>query len=166
MTVTITLEVAGDDHTFAFETAMIDTVSSTVNTDVTQTVMPGSGPGGNIGNDFNGVVKIISVTGLLMSTTTSVVTGTDAPQITSIKQMKYWLEALQNGAQVVKAFTSNYDEYTVSSSSQNPGFVVDGAIIPAEFTPTKIYVTSFSATEEEANPDSMPFSLQFYVAYI
>jgi len=164
--VTITIEVGANDHTFTFETAMIDSISSTITSDVTQTVMPGSGPAANIGNDFNGSNKMISITGILYSSETTVVTGTNAPQITSIKQMKYWLEALQNGLQTAKAFTSNYEDLSVESSSIPTAANVEGAIIPATLNVTKIYVTNFSFTEEEASPDKQPFSLSLYVAYI
>ena len=164
--VSITADVNGKDHVFTFEQSMIEEVSSTTNSDVSQTVMPGSGPGSNVGNDFNGVNKIINVSGRLMSTEASVVTGIDAPQITSVKQMKMWLEALQNGAQIAKAFNSNYEDVSVLNSSVPTEPNVEGQIIPATLAQTKIYVMSFSFAEVEGIPDKFDFSLQLFVTSI
>ena len=161
--VTIQNTVSGNVHTFTFADGMVQTISGGPNTDTEDVDMPQSGPGAAYSIDINGVKKELVVNGTLFPTDTTRVTGVGAPTITTILQMKYWLEALQSATQSPKVFTSNYESYMLVNSSGTT--TIDGVQIPGNWVATKVYVKSFSFDENVENSiDGRKFTLVLRLA--
>jgi len=151
---------------FTFKEGMINNVNSTINTDIEQNIMPSLGPASNQGYDFNGCNKVITITGQLFDTTSTV---SSTQNIRDKKIMKYWLEALQDGAQEATTFISNYEEYSVEGSgTTNMTDSVSGEtiVLPASFATTKVYKSKVTFDDESGNPELIPFTLDLWVAAI
>ena len=158
--------ISNGTETFTFPQGMIDKISSDNSTELDQNVMPSSGPMSNQGFDFSGVVKTISINGKLFDTTTSV---TDVNNIRSMKIMKYWLEALQNGFQSEPTiFSSNLEELSVESGFGTTEMEdsVSGTTVTlnAVFIVTKVYKAKLTVDDEAGNVEEIPFTLELWVA--
>ena len=104
-------------QTFTFGDGEVDKITSKVNSNPDTDAMPGSPPGDAIIFDFNGAVKVITVTGALLNSDSSLVTGGTTPTVDTKEKQKRWLEALQDGFQNILDFSSNNDQYTYSGSN-------------------------------------------------
>lgn len=158
------VSITNDGETFTFKQGMIEKINTTITTDIDENIIPASGPSSNFGIDINGVVKKIDIDGVLFDTDSSV---SNTQNIRDKKVMKRWLEALQNGAQTSKSFTSNYENKSVKGSGDTYTITdsVSGSeiTIQAEFVDTKVFVTNATFDEENANPEQIMFSLTLWV---
>ena len=165
----MSVTISNGIETFTFVQGMIDKVSSDIMTELDQNVMPSSGPMSNQGYDFNGVSKVITISGNLFDATSSVVSG-GTNNIRSMKIMKYWLEALQNGSQTTTTFSSNLEEYSIESgfSTTDLPDTVSGVDVTlnAKFILTKVYKSKATFDDEAGNPELIPFTLDLWVAGI
>lgn len=182
------ITIVNDTHTFTFPEFSVKTITPDIVTSPEFSLMPSAGPMQTINNDVNGTMKTITINGeLIDSTTPNLVVSGDAhsPYTLTREQMKFWLESLQNGLQNAKLFTSNLESYSVSNtgvvyvdsngkmSTSNTGptagydadFDYTTCVpIPALFTPTKIYATKLSVTEDSNNPSALVFTLTMSVS--
>lgn len=150
------------DQIFSFKSGFISTYETAFEMNVNQIVNPLSGPMRNIGNDFNGIGKTISINGVLYDESESVVSNNT---IKTIKQMKYWLESLTSGFQIRPCeFNSTEDEYSLSTGSQTT--VIEGVEIPGSWEKTKGYIINltFGDTNESQGVMMKTFSLTLWVA--
>ena len=153
---------------FTFAPGMIISIRTNFETGVDQQKMPVSGPMNNQGIDIDGSAKTITITGDFIDTDTSV---TDVNNIRSKDIMKYWFESFLCGIQtpvVFYAYRDAYSAYTPSATGANFPIVdpISGATIslPATFVQTKVYVIGFSADDNEADLEKVPFVLTLWVA--
>ena len=159
----VTLTYAGSEgtpYTFTFNPGDVDKITSTITTELDVIAIPLTGPMQNFIYDFEGVKKMITVTGKLTLATSSRISPTYT--VTSILNQKQWLESICNGAQNnAITFVSNYEKYSVSSDvSNNPPYFSDAPTGSSALNvPTTVKITKLDFTEEEANPDQLPFIL-------
>lgn len=149
---------------FTFEDGMIDSVqtSITVN-EPDENIIPGSGPMGNEVYDFGGATKTISVRGKLYDAQNGTVTS--ATTITTILQMKYWLESLISAAQAAKSWTSPLDQYSLLDGTGTT--TIDSASIPGTWVTTKVYVMGLEYPDDTDHVgNQLPFTLTLKVAGI
>lgn len=161
MTITIKRTVNGNVHTFTFPKGMVDDLSVSISNEPDKIVMPAQGPAGNIGNDFNGVEKTITMQINIVDCESSVVSGTNAPNIQTIDQIKYWLESLCDGFQTAKEFSAPGEEYTVRGTGTT---TINGVVYPASFDTTKVYVTGISYGKKSGNVTVIPATITLWVA--
>lgn len=145
---------------FVFPSTHIDTVSSSFETGVQQQKMPMGGPMSNIGNNFEGNGKTITVTGMLMPMEETVVPG---ESIQTIKQQKYWLESCK-AVLASREFKSTYEDYSLVSAGGTT--VIDGVQISGTWALTKVYVIglTFDEIQNEIIGEKYPFTLTLWVA--
>ncbi|KKM72365.1 hypothetical protein LCGC14_1421280 [marine sediment metagenome] len=130
---------------FTFAQGEINVVRSQISPDVEQSALPGTGPISAFLFDFNGPIKIITITGQLFVTTAS---RTDTGSTTTILEQKQWLEQNINGFQLPTAFSSTYEGQTYDGSS---------------YQSTTVAVGNISFDEEAGNPEELKFTMQFVV---
>ena len=117
----------------------------------------------NFAYDFEGVSKIITMSGRLTAATSTRVTG--GFTITSILQQKRWLESLhdgfQQGIKITSAYesqssydknTTSYAPYLTNINETNTNNITVGYIVKLDFD------------EEEANPNSLLFTMTLHIA--
>ena len=140
--------------TFTFNEGDVDKITSKIITNIDPINLAISGPMGTIVYDQEGASKNISITGKLTVATTTRISGYT---ITTLLAQKQWLESLAGGNQTAITLTSNYETQSVLSNY--------GATAPFQgaFTSTTGKIASLEFTEEEANPDQLPFSITFEV---
>lgn len=131
--------------TFTFAEGEVDSVEPVVSADIDVIALPGAGPAAGLGFDFGGTTKQIRVRGKLFETPTS---RTSSGTTTTILQQKQWLEAIINGNQFAKTFTSDYESETYNGSS---------------FVATKVYAGRFSAPQKSGNPEWLDFEMELTV---
>lgn len=148
--------------TFNFPDEFIKQYESGPVGEIDKTIMPLGGPMANIGLDFNGVQKVITMSGSLFETSASVVSGVDSPTVTTAKQMKYWLESYVSGNQEAIEFYSVDDEYSLSNATGTTE--IEGVEIPGTWVKTKVFVESPKITRVEGSPNMYSFSISFWVA--
>lgn len=152
-------------ETFTFEESMIEKISSAIVTEIDENVLPQSGPLSNIGVDSNGVIKTIIVTGRLYDAKNGSVVSVQ--NIQSMEIMKLWLEALENGNQVVRIFVSNREKFSVigvGTSVITDTVSSESITLQAAFGVTTVYVKSIDFDDEEGNPETIPFIMTLWVA--
>lgn len=153
---------AANPQIFSFPDGFISDSSSSFELEVQQTKMPVSGPMGNIGNDFSGVGKTITVSGVLYDQPSTVVSNNN---ITTKEQMKYWLESLANGFQSRPCeINSKLDEFSLRNSGGNT--TVEGVSIPGNWQKTKGYLINYSFNKVVGDVETISYSLTFWVAGI
>ena len=130
---------------FTFAQGEVNSVRSQTRADVEQTALPVSGPIDAFLFDFNGPVKIITITGQLFLTSSS---RTDTGSTTTILEQKQWLEQNIDGLQSATRFTSTYEAQTF-----------DGAT----YQNTTVMVGETSFDEESGNPLELKFTMRFVV---
>jgi len=134
-----------DDAIFTFEQGEVKDVKSRTAGDIELNALPGSGPSQAIGFDFNGVIKMITISGVLFETTASRV---DTSSVTTILEQKQWLEKQLNGAQFPKGFTSNYESQSYDGNS---------------FVSTQVFKGQLEINETEGSPEALPFTITLLV---
>ena len=130
---------------FTFEAGEVEKVRSAVNADIDQSALPSSGPSLAFLFDFEGVRKIISVTGVLIASAT---TRTSSGTTKTILEQKQWIEQNLSGAQTAAAFTSTYESQTFDGSA---------------FATTNIMWGSITFEEIAGDPSVLPFTIQLLV---
>lgn len=151
--------------TFNFRDEFVKNYDTGPSAEIDKTVMPLGGPMSNLGLDFNGVQKVITMSGEFFDVSESVVTGDGAPNITTALQMKYWIESLVSGNQQAIDFYSEDDEYSLLSSAvPSEPFQVGSATIPGTWVPTKVFVEQPKITRVEGKPNTYAFNINFWVA--
>ena len=135
----------GAGTTFTFAAGEVNQVRAQVAADVEQTAFPGSGPISAFNFDFNGPLKIITISGQLALAAS---TRTDAGSVTTILEQKQWLEENINGSQTSTAFTSTYEGQTFDGSS---------------YQSTTVMVGQVDFSENSGNPLELPFTMQLLV---
>lgn len=131
--------------TFTFAAGEIKSVRSVISADVEQLAFPGIGPALANNFDFNGPLKLITISGDLFETTASRI---DTGSVTTILEQKQWLEGNINGFQSAATFTSTYDSQTHDGSS---------------FVNTQILFGQLDINETSGEPEFLPFTLSLLV---
>lgn len=160
--ITLVRTVGSNSHTFTFPEGMVKNVHSALASEIMENNMPGSGPALNIGIDFNGVTKVITISGELNDADTSVVTGTSAPTITTVKLIKLYLESFLSGQQQAIPLTSNYETWALESPGGTT--TIDGQAIPGTWVLAKIYMTAIDFDDNSGEPNIVPYSISLWVA--
>ena len=130
---------------FTFAQGEVNSVRSQTRGDIEQTALPVSGPISAFLFDFNGPVKIITITGQLFATTGS---RTDSGSTTTILEQKQWLEQNIDGFQSATRFTSTYEAQTFDGST---------------YQNTTVMVGETDFDEEAGNPEELKFTMRFVV---
>lgn len=154
---------------------MVQGINETIAPEPDRQKIPGSGPASNIGTDFNGVEKTITINGSLVdvdSTIVYTVTGSGESEVetpvsgfTTKESLKYLLEAFANGNQTGNIVTiggGSWHDYTLESSDGTT--TINGVEIPGAWVLTKGYCTNVIFDDEEANPNIIPFKIDFWIA--
>lgn len=133
--------------TFTFADGEVQNVRGGVNADLDVSALPGSGPMGAFGFDFNGSTKIINLAGAFFETTSS---RTSIGSTTTILEQKQWIEEILNGFQLVPmTFTSNYESQSHDGSN---------------FVNTTILFGKMEVNETAGDPERLPFTITLAVA--
>ncbi len=111
--------------TFTFQQGEVDKVRSQVIADIEQTALPASGPSQAFLFDFEGVRKLITITGSLFDADT---TRTSSGTTKTILEQKQWLEQNLNGSQSAVTFSSTYEAQTYDGSAYQNTKVMWGSI--------------------------------------
>lgn len=159
--ITSGVKVEGPDgETFNFPASFIDSNDTSFETGVNRIKMPNGGPLSNIGNNFQGNEKTITIQGMLYDTDESVVTNKN---ITKRIQMKYWLESCKGSLQAL-AFETKYNKFSMLNNAGTTQ--IEGVEIEGTWEPTKGYVIGLSFDEQQATEsrEELPFSLTLWVA--
>jgi len=177
MTIT-TYSISNDEgQTLTFNNAWIKSYSSAIAMNEKDTnVMPTTGPMANQTYDYNGVTKIITMSGEIFDVTGSVVTGGTHPEgFDNVLAIKYWLEALLSGQQQAKNFVSPQDSKSlelgggisttaVFAANDLPG-QNDALYLPGTWIQTKVFVISVEFPDAEENVGvKLPFTLTLEVS--
>lgn len=137
--------IGQDDAVFTFAQGEIKTVKGRAAAEIEVNALPASGPSSAIGFDFNGVLKMITISGVLFETSSSRV---NTSSVTTILEQKQWLEKQLNGLQLPKGFTSNYDSQSFNGTS---------------FVATKVFKGLFEWSETEGSPEALPITITLLV---
>jgi hypothetical protein len=142
-------------YVFTFANGEVEDIKSNLQADLTYVSKAKTGPMSNVTYDYTGVKKILTVRGILVSTTTSRVSGYS---INTAVEQKQWLESLVNGNQKAIKFTSNYESLSVLSKL--------GATAPYEsaFTNTYVRIQNISFSEKNGLVDQIPFTMSLIVS--
>lgn len=130
---------------FTFADGEINRIFHRIAGDIEITSFPGLGPSTAFGFDFNGVIKVITITGVLFETTASRVSGAS---VTTLLEQVQWLEKEINGDQLARSFTSNYASQTFDGTN---------------FVSTAIFAGLFEFSENAGDPEKLPFTLSLLV---
>lgn len=152
-------------QTFTFPNHFLDSERNVFDVGPDKIRLPLSGPLQNIGNDFDGVGKVIPISGTFyfIDEAESVVTGGENPPLINKPiQMKYWLESLADGSQRTIALDSYISEYSLVNG--NGTTVIDGVEIPGTFKPTTGYIDDLEFSENDTTPLAIDFSFNVWVA--
>jgi len=142
-------------YVFTFANGEVEDIKSTIQADLTYVSKAKTGPMNNITYDYTGVKKIITVRGVLVSTTTSRVNGYSVN--TEIEQ-KQWLESLVNGNQKAIKFTSNYESLSVLYQlNATPPY-------ESSFTNTYVRIQNISFGEQDGLVGQIPFTMSLIVS--
>ena len=98
---------------FTFQDGDVSDVTTSETSSIEQYGIPSSGYTSAQVYDYEGVLKTISINGVLTTATTS---RTSSGTTLTIAAQKTWLEGLQNGYQIATAFVSTYESCTVVTS--------------------------------------------------
>jgi hypothetical protein len=146
--VDVTLIVGGT--TFTFSNGDVQKITSTIETSAEQQKIASVSALGTRIYDYDGVIKMITISGVLTEAATTRISG---HTITTIFQQKSWLESLANAAQGSITFQSNYESSSAISST--------GAVAPykAGFGNTTCKIMGMRFEEEEGVPNKLPFTI-------
>ena len=150
-----------DGETFSFPASFVSGEDMVIGTGVSRTVMPVAGPMSNIGNNFEGNEKTITINGVLYDTVDEDVSVVSNKNIKTIKLMKYYLEACKMANSALE-YESEYNGLSLVSASGTT--TIDGVAIPGQWIPTKGYVVGFTADKPQEDIEGMPFTLNLWVA--
>jgi hypothetical protein len=158
---------------FVFPPAALMNISTTIEVpDLNETVMPSAGPMSNFGFDFNGVNKTITVNfrihNLSSGSAVQALVGGDwvdvTPPYQTIEQMKYWLEALIDGAQNGVIINIPLESLSVQNASASETTILDNnTLVPAQFTQTRGFVKSLTYNNSEDKPVQLEGTISFFV---
>lgn len=129
---------------FSFNDGDVEDIVITISTDLDFDAMPGMTPDAAMGYDFNGVKKIIEVTGTLTDTGNN---RLDSGIAITIDDQRKWLEKIMNGQQAGSAFSSSY------SSTWNG----------ADWIASIILFGTISFNEKVGLPNGLPFRMSLFV---
>jgi len=101
-------------YTFVFEDKEIDSVESEVSQAPEKTPITGTGAMGGYVFNYEGAIKTITVTGRLMTSATTRISGYN---ILTKSDQKYWLESIFNGQPTNITFSSDYDSISANNST-------------------------------------------------
>lgn len=137
--------ITGNDGvTFSFQSGDVESVRCTISNDLDHDSMAGSPATGAMLYDFNGVKKIITVTGSLSEAAT---TRTNTGTTKTIDEQRQWLEKQLNGAQEGTEFSSNY------SSTYNG----------TSFSNSRVMKAQIEFIEEQEKPEYLQFTMILFV---
>jgi hypothetical protein len=141
-------------YTFTFAEGEVNKIRSNIDSGIESQKISATGPGSSYVYDYEGCEKIITISGQLIETSTTRVTGYS---INTIIEQKQWLESLANGAQGIIELTSNYEEQSVlySASATAPYL--------GSFTSTYCKVKSLNFEETMGEVNKVDFELVLYV---
>lgn len=163
-------------ETMTFDNAWITSYSTAIAMNEKDgVVMPGTGPMNNQIYDYNGVTKIISMSGVIFDVATSVVTDSGDVTITgfdNILAIRLWLEALLNGQQQAKTFISPQDSKSLATGGGTTSFttadnptLTENINIQGDWTETTVFVVSVEFPDAEENVgNKLPFTLTLEVS--
>lgn len=151
-----------DGEWFQFPSEFIDAENTSFETGVSQMKMPSGGPMRNIGNNFEGNGKTITINGQLFDTDTTVVTN---KSVTDKLHMKYYLESMKTSLTNL-GFKSNFNFYSMESASGTTDLTINGqtCTVPGTWAETKIYGINLTFDDVTAEVEGQPFSLTLWVA--
>lgn len=135
----------GSGVTFTFQAGDVETVRAKITAGVDQTTFPGAGPSAAFLFDFEGVNKIVTLSGTLTEASS---TRTSSGTTTTILAQKQWLEANLSGLQSSVTFTSTYDSQSYDGSS---------------FQTTKVMFGDVEFTENQGDPEHLSFTITLLV---
>jgi len=143
-----------NNEVFTFSNGDVKSVRSIITGKPTQQEISASGPMSAYLYDYDGVLKKISVSGILTNADSTRVAGS---YINTIYEQKQWLESLLNGDQDLIEFESTYDSQTVLSKSSptNP--------YQAGFTSTYCMIESMEFNEVDGEPNHLRFNITLIV---
>ena len=130
---------------FTFSDGEVSNVDATIEGEIDQTKLPGSGPSATLVFDFAGAAKKIQLRGRLIDDGTN---HLDSGSAITILEQKQFLEKIIDGIQTPQEFTSDFE-----SKSFNGATGIN----------TKVSINSMSFRQEEANPDALPFDITLLV---
>lgn len=144
-----------DGKTFTFQEGEVEKISSKITSNIEPEAIPSLGPLSAYFTDYNGPIKTITITGVLMDTTYTRVAGYS---VNTIIEQKQWLESMINGAQTSVTFTSNYETTTIISVlSATPPYL-------GGFGYTKGFIQDISFDETIGETGILNFSITLVVA--
>ena len=151
---------------FTFTPAMVQGTSDGFELEVDQNKMPGMGPMMNQGMSFSGVGKTVTISGLLLDTTSSVLSSQN---LRDKQVMKYWLESLPPASFIRPIeFSVPSSEKAISSVGGTTPFpdTVTGANvnIPGQWVVIKGYLIAQSFEPTVGEPDKITFSMTFWIS--
>ena len=137
-------------YTFTFQSGDIDFVESDIASSVESTKITKTGSMGTLNYDFDGVLKTITIQGVLTPAATTRVSGYS---VTSVLSQKQWLESLINGNQGLIELTDDYESQSVlSDSGATPPFL-------GSFTSTKCKNGNIKFRRERGLVNRLKFTL-------
>jgi len=148
----VTLTV--DGTTFTFQPGDVQKIQSSIQSKAEQQEVAAAGPMGAYLYDYDGCVKVITVSGVLTAASTTRISGYS---INTIVEQKQWLESLVNGSQTAITFDSDFESISVTTST-SPTAPYKGA-----FQYTTCMVQSITFTQAGGDPNRLPFNMTLLV---
>jgi len=146
-----------NSKTFTFSEGDVKKVSSTITSKAEQVEIAASGPGTTQLYDYDGSIKMITVSGVLTDASSTRVAGYS---IDTIIEQKQWLESLINGSQNSIKFVSTYESLTVlNATSATPPY-------QGSFGYTYLMLSTITFTETEGNPNKLDFTMQLMIGTV
>jgi len=105
---------------FTFQEGDADDVTEDISSNIENLPMPLAGPSETLLFDFEGVVKMITITGNLTDATSTRVSG---QSVLTIEEQKAYLQGLVNGLQSATSFTSTFNTSGVTVMVMSMNFV-------------------------------------------
>lgn len=106
MSITITSGGSTSTGTFTFQDGNVDYIKSTQTNEIDVVSGPGRNADYAYGNDVNGVIEKITISGTI---TTATSTRVSAQTITSVSQQIGWLKGLSDGNQLPHTLNTDYE---------------------------------------------------------
>ncbi len=135
---------------FTFATGEVSNIDATIQGEIDQTKLPGTGPSQAFVFDFAGASKQIVLRGVLFDDGTEHLSGGSGSAITILEQ-KQFLEKILDGAQFPAAgrfFTSDFESVSFNGTTG---------------TPTVAVINSIKFMQEQGNPEALPFEITLFV---
>lgn len=166
-----------NNEKFTFPPHFIQNISDGFELEVEQNKMPGMGPMRNQGFIMNGIGKTIQISGVLIDTTSSVISEVSPAKNMQDKQlMKLWLESLSVASMfkpvefsipfgaVVAPFTTSVAASGIGDTEFVDSVTGTTIVIPALFVATKGYIIAQSFNPIVGEPDKIDFSMTFWLS--